>query len=278
VSDFYCDEVLSGRRPVGVVRETAGVLAFHHTRPSYTGAHFVVIPKTHVASLLAPEADFVLPEIVAVVREIAADVLRDFGACRVVTNLGDYQDSHHLHWHVVSGDRIVAPVEITNASWKRFVRSDVNTFSHAALPRRYIGAGAVITDPEGRVLLVKPTYKDKWEIPGGVVEPGEAPAHACERECREELGINVPVGRLLVVDHQSLDGRGDSTMLLYDGGSLDGTDGLSLPANELRSARFVHFDALTGLTTERLAARVIAAVDARRAGTVIELHGSSPRG
>ncbi len=277
VSDFYCDEVLNGRRDIGLVRETTRVLAFHHTRPSYDAAHIVVIPKTHVPSLLAPEADGVLPEVIAVVRAIAADVLRDFGACRVVTNLGDYQDSHHLHWHVVSGNRITTPVEVIDASWKPFSPRGLNTYSHETLPRRYVGAGAVITDPEGRVLLVEPTYKDTWEIPGGVVEVGEAPAEACERECREELGMDVPIGRLLVLDHQTLEGRGDSTMLLYDGGSLDGTEAFSLPADELRSARFIQADSLNRLTTERLAARVVAALEAIRAGTVIELHGSLPR-
>jgi histidine triad (HIT) family protein len=32
-SDFYCNEVLSGRTAVQIVAETENVLAFHHTRP-----------------------------------------------------------------------------------------------------------------------------------------------------------------------------------------------------------------------------------------------------
>ena len=39
-------------------------------------------------------------------------------------------------------------------------------------------------------------YKDKWEFPGGKVEPGETPAGALERECREELDVRVAVGPL----------------------------------------------------------------------------------
>ncbi len=52
--DFYCDEVLSGRTQVNRVLETESVLAYHHTRP-YWPVHVVVIPKRHVASLLALE-------------------------------------------------------------------------------------------------------------------------------------------------------------------------------------------------------------------------------
>ena len=102
--DFYCDEVLSGRTPVEKVAETEGVLAYRHTRPFYP-VHVVVIPKRHVASLLTlEEADApLLLEMIAVVREVAARVVEEHGACRVLTNLGDYQESKHLHWHVASG-------------------------------------------------------------------------------------------------------------------------------------------------------------------------------
>jgi histidine triad (HIT) family protein len=86
------------------VVETADVLAFEHTRPYYP-VHVVVVPKRHVASLLAlaPADDALLLELLAVVRQVAARVVAEHGACRVITNLGTYQDSKHLHWHVVHG-------------------------------------------------------------------------------------------------------------------------------------------------------------------------------
>jgi len=113
VSDWYCDQVLSGERRIDVVVETDAVLAFHHTRPAYDDAHIVVIPKLHVPSLLSEElTDALLLEMLAVVRTLASRVVREKGACRVVTNLGQYQDSQHLHWHVVSGERIAEPVEV----------------------------------------------------------------------------------------------------------------------------------------------------------------------
>jgi histidine triad (HIT) family protein len=105
--DFYCDQVLSGRTPVRVVRQTDNVLAYHPTDPSWQ-AHIVVIPKRHISSLLAlTDSDApLLLELLSVVREVAEEVLDEFGACRVLTNLGKYQDSKHLHWHVYAGRRV----------------------------------------------------------------------------------------------------------------------------------------------------------------------------
>lgn len=103
--DFYCDEALSGRTPVDVVAETDAVLAFRHTRPLWP-VHIVVVPKKHVPSLvdLGDGDDTLLHAVLAVVRGVAAQVVREHGACRVLTNLGAYQDSKHLHFHVNAGD------------------------------------------------------------------------------------------------------------------------------------------------------------------------------
>ncbi|HXD34000.1 MAG TPA: HIT domain-containing protein [Pyrinomonadaceae bacterium] len=101
--DFYCNEALSGKTPVEKVFETDRVLAFHHTRPFYP-VHIVVIPKTHVGSLLTIEDNSLLLELLDVVRTVADQVVKEFGACRVLTNLGNYQDSKHLHWHVAFGN------------------------------------------------------------------------------------------------------------------------------------------------------------------------------
>lgn len=104
-ADFYCDEVLNGKTPVTVVAETAQVLAYHHTRPFWP-VHIVVIPKQHVPSLtnLGAADETLLHQLLAVVRQVAADVEREHGAARVLTNLGRYQDSKHLHFHVNSGE------------------------------------------------------------------------------------------------------------------------------------------------------------------------------
>jgi len=104
MEDFYCDEVLSGKTSVEKVFETGNVLAYHHTRPFWE-THIVVIPKTHVDSLLTVD-DNLLVELLAAVKIIAAQLMEEKGAVRVLTNLGNYQDSKHLHFHVNSGHQI----------------------------------------------------------------------------------------------------------------------------------------------------------------------------
>lgn len=102
MSDFYCDQVFSGKTPVENVLETENVLAYHHTRPFWP-VHIVVVPKRHVASVLEVESDLLI-EIFDVIKKVAARVFEEHGAARVLTNLGEYQDSKHLHFHINSGD------------------------------------------------------------------------------------------------------------------------------------------------------------------------------
>jgi histidine triad (HIT) family protein len=103
--DFYCEEALSGRAPINKVIETDNVLAFHHTRPFWP-AHIVVVPKRHISSLLTlePSDNELLIELFEVIKKIAAQVVAEHGGARVLTNLGKYQDSKHLHFHINFGD------------------------------------------------------------------------------------------------------------------------------------------------------------------------------
>lgn len=152
------------------------------------------------------------------------------------------------------------------------------TAFYAGLPKRRMGAGALITDGSGKVLIVQPTYKDQWEPPGGIVEAGETPAQACIRECREELGLRLDIRRLLVIEHQTEGGvRGDSIMFIYDGGMLADLSDVTLAADELKSAGFFGRDDLASRLSARLARRLNYALDARRDGMLIELENGVPR-
>lgn len=142
----------------------------------------------------------------------------------------------------------------------------------ASLPTRRLAAGAVIRDAQGRMLCVKPNYKDGWTIPGGTVEAGEAPRPGCFREVQEEVGLNLPEGRLLVVFHGLAHGIwGDSTFYLYDGGVLPADAPIVLQEEELAGYEWVapaDFDAYFGV---KMAERFREAYRALETGEVVEL-------
>lgn len=103
-NDIYCDLIIPGKIEIAVVEETENVLAFHHTRPHWP-VHIVVIPKQHIDSLLdLNNQDGIAGELLEVVQHVASKVTEQEGACRVLTNIGDYQKSKHLHVLVISGE------------------------------------------------------------------------------------------------------------------------------------------------------------------------------
>jgi 8-oxo-dGTP diphosphatase len=82
---------------------------------------------------------------------------------------------------------------------------------------------AFIKNERGDLLIVKPNYlgTDDWSLPGGVIEEGESPIEACQRECLEELGIHVKVGKLLCLEHRiPSHPEGETNKFIFDCGVL----------------------------------------------------------
>lgn len=103
-TDFYCDLVFSGELKIDKVKETEGLLAFRHTRPSYEH-HIVIVPKKHVSNLLEVEDMGIIAEVFTIARDIILDQGWDQTNFRIITNGGSFQDSKHLHFHLVSGNK-----------------------------------------------------------------------------------------------------------------------------------------------------------------------------
>lgn len=133
----------------------------------------------------------------------------------------------------------------------------------------------MLTDGRGRVLLVEPTYKPYFEIPGGSVEADESPYAAVARELKEELRLPLQPGRLLVVDWvPPRPDRTEGLMLVFDGGVLTPPqiEHIRLPADELRSWAWCTEQEAGERLSELLARRITAAVRARADGTVVYLE------
>jgi len=116
-------------------------------------------------------------------------------------------------------------------------RALLNSF----LPRKRAISQLLIRDGDGRVLLCRLTYKQDWDLPGGVVEVGESPQLAVTREVEEELALAIPAGRLLLTDWlPPWSGWDDALCLVFDGGEHDAsiTDDVVRQEREIRDAAF----------------------------------------
>ncbi|RKT07757.1 ADP-ribose pyrophosphatase YjhB (NUDIX family) [Streptomyces sp. 3211.6] len=153
----------------------------------------------------------------------------------------------------------------------------------AGLPRVLSGAAALFRDERGRVLLVEPNYREGWALPGGTIESdrGESPRAAARRESAEEIGLDLPLGRLLAIDWSVGAGRPPLVAYLYDGGVLDAAqlDSITLQEEELLSWKLVEPAELTAYLLGPLGPRVQEACRVLESGEgTVELeNGRRPR-
>ncbi|MBA0053200.1 NUDIX hydrolase [Streptomyces sp. AJS327] len=122
-------------------------------------------------------------------------------------------------------------------------------FSHP--PGRRLGALALITNPEGHILLVEKIYRKEkgdphpWGLPGGCAQPDEDLHDAFRRELLEETGQRVEPGDLLTVHHMPANPpHREGLNFVFDGGTLHPATPITLPQHELSAHAFVSLDDL----------------------------------
>jgi 8-oxo-dGTP diphosphatase len=134
------------------------------------------------------------------------------------------------------------------------------------IPRIPASAGALLSDQDGRLLVLKPNYKAGWTIPGGMMEAdGETPWEACRREVAEETGLAVGAGRLVVVDVRRPRERKPGGMrFLFECGRFDADffDRIVLQVEEISEHRMVERSTALELLSRPLRRRVSASFDA----------------
>lgn len=131
------------------------------------------------------------------------------------------------------------------------------------LPRKRAITQMLIRDTEGRVLLCQLTYKQDWDLPGGVVEVSESPRDAASREVEEELALLIPAGDLLLTDWlPPWRGWDDAVCLIWDGGVHEAAilDGVVKQAREIKDVRFCTLEEVRERATDFTARRVEAAL------------------
>jgi 8-oxo-dGTP pyrophosphatase MutT (NUDIX family) len=144
-----------------------------------------------------------------------------------------------------------------------------------ATPR--LASGALFVNGE-MVFLVRKTYGNRWDIPGGYVDRGESPASACEREIREELGLDRRVRRLLVHDWAPSEAEGDKILYIFDCGDLGQDEHrLHLDGIEIDKAEWVRIGDLADFVIPRLVRRLTSAYHAYTSGEVLYLENGQLR-
>ncbi len=91
--------------------------------------------------------------------------------------------------------------DLLSAIWHRLPKKIRRWSVSASHPRFAVTAGAVITDRQGRVLLLKHRFRpgSGWGMPGGYLEKGEQPQAAIRRELQEEAGLEIEKLELVTV-------------------------------------------------------------------------------
>ena len=182
--------------------------------------------------------------------------LRLEGTQRVVPGMGERPDatSYAVYARLATDPPVSEPEGF---------RSLLNSF----LPRKRAISQMLVRDEEERVLLCRLTYKRDWDLPGGVVEVGESPRVAVQREVEEELGLTIDPGGLVLTDWlPPWGGWDDAVCLVFDGGTHPPSVlvGGVLQEREIRDVRWCTLEEVDELAADFTARRVRAAVEGSR--------------
>ena len=155
-------------------------------------------------------------------------------------------------------------------------RALLNSF----LPRKRAIAQMLVRDPDGRVLLCRLTYKNDWDLPGGVVEVGESPQDAVSREVEEELGLDrgrrPPAAHRLAAAVERLGRRALPGLRRRRPRRRRSSTTRCCQAREIRSARFCTLDEVRAHCADFTARRIEAALATSTVGGTAYTESGRP--
>jgi 8-oxo-dGTP diphosphatase len=148
-------------------------------------------------------------------------------------------------------------------------------YSYETMAKKRMTASALFLNKTGEVLIVKPTYRPDWLLPGGLVEEYESPRKACAREIQEELNLTISFTQLLCIEYLSEDSKQtESVQFVFYGGLLEEVQlpSITLPEAELSEYRFVPREEAQRLLSCKLAKRLPYCFKALKENTTLYLE------
>jgi len=154
------------------------------------------------------------------------------------------------------------------------MRNIANKSFYDNLPKKRMAAGVLFFNEKDEILILKPNYKETWNIPGGIVEGDESPMRAAIREVKEELGLEISEPEFLCVNYVSHSGEeNESLQFLFKGGTLDSEQigSFKIPNDEIIDYKFVKTKEIQNFLNDKLKWRINECQEALKKGIAIYL-------
>jgi 8-oxo-dGTP diphosphatase len=140
---------------------------------------------------------------------------------------------------------------------------------YKTLPTKRVGVAVLLFDDSGKILVVKPNYKEGWQVPGGEVEENESPREGAIRETHEEIGVFLKDLEFLGVEYKSVNAKNfDFLEFMFSGGILTKEEiaNIVLQKEELDEFKFVEIKQAPSLFRTSLRRRLPLGLEALRTG------------
>ena len=146
------------------------------------------------------------------------------------------------------------------------------------LNQKIVGAGAVLLNATHEIMILKPTYKDGWGLPGGAVENNESPLEGVIREIKEEIGLDIKEFDLMGIEYDHQQGeRPENIQFTFFGGVLtdDQIHSIDLATHENSEFRFVATEVAVQLLRPYVARRLPFVLEAIKRGRFLYLENGN---
>lgn len=231
-------------------------------------------------------------EAIGLVRHLVTQGLLDHGRVEAWVDVDDVESQRIATWSGLHREGVMRGAEVVDGARRDrilYARLDTDVpvsepqgfraLLNAFLPRKRAIGQMLVRDTTNRVLMCELTYKKDWDLPGGVVEVGEAPHLGVTREMEEELGLHVPAGPVLLTDWlPAWSGWDDALCLVFDGGVHlpELVDSAVLEKREIRALHFCTPEEVRAHAADFTARRVESALQALRTGARYTESGHAP--